>query len=324
MYSLAANGVNNQTCYENSVHSELLKQIYVGYQAPMPVSNPTSAATPNVVSSSSTSYVNKPYGIVDKYLYFDSIYRNTSVDITTGALSFSIVNINNGFPLTDIIGLELEPFYLPRLQNSNYPASPDFFFFNRAFLQCTTLPTNQSYLAANGNIFNFELEISNDNSISVAATPIHPRIYFESPISSLSSWDLQFTMPYNFTAMPLLNDQLTIVAVPLSNPATFNVVDNTTASLGPVGSSNVAVYITNFNSSNATLNANVNSPQGTMVTNIISTTQFSISAFDFSIIPAGETNDTANMIIGKNRIAMGVHFISLRTYITNHITIAHP
>lgn len=255
----------------------------------------------------------------DVYLYLDSTHRNFTSNLAAGQLIFDINPINNQKPLENVVSLRVNSFYFPRITG---PANvPDYFFFGRAYLDITSseLPQTASVLSFNGNSYHFELDITNLNTVAVKMEPLDPVFYFQKPVQSLSQITLNFSTPLEFKPIPLPNDVLSVVALAGTNPAQFtiNSASGTTSSLGAVGvptAPGVAVYFENFLSPDPTLNTQVTSTTGYFVDNIISTTNFSVSALSFATLAA---NTPLTTIVAKNRIGIEIRFKSFRQQQTN-------
>jgi len=256
----------------------------------------------------------------DVYLYFDSVARDFTSDLSNGAIKFLINNINNQTPVDNVISIRINSFYFPRV--SAAATVPDYFFFGRVYVLITSpsMPSSQSVLAQNGNRYHFECEIQTLNSVAIKLIPIQPVYYFPRPVQSISELTFNFYTPLDFKSISIPNDTLQVVAQAGTNPAQFfiQIPDNTSA-IAPVGvptAPGVAIYIQSFKSVNPTLNNTVNSAVGYFADNIISLTTFSVSLLDFTTLAV---NTPCIVIVAKNRVGIETRFKSIRGQLTNGI-----
>ena len=261
-------------------------------------------------------------GIEDTYIYFDSQAKELVSDMSNGLIEWNITTLNNSKPIENIIQMKIGSFYLPLISNST--SLPDYYFFRRVYMKIETLPTAQAIRAQNNQSFHFEFDVDNLSSIAVKLTPIEDTYYFSRPVVSLDQLQVRFLVPLNFRKISLPKDDLSVTAIAGTNPGQFRVNGlDTTASIGSVGvptAPGVAAFFSEFISSNATLNNLVNDLNGAFITNIISTTTFSVTTFDFTTVL---TNIDCRALIGKNRICIPLRFTSVRDVKTNYLTGTH-
>lgn len=260
----------------------------------------------------------------DTSLHFDSYYKvSGSSALSNGEINFSIATLNNNYPITDIVQIKLTPFYFPLVTNAT--GSPDYYWYRKVYMQIVELSPTQSVLSHNSKQFQFEFDVDGFSSAAVKLTPVNDTFYFQRPIQSLDSLTLRFTTDHDFLAIPLPQDTLSVVAIGGTNPAQFrtNVVD-TTSALGPVGAPTapgVAVYINGLSTSNVGINNAANTRSGVYVTNIDSTTVFTVGSLNFSALAVGDYPCTIR--IPKNHIALTMRFTSARVYQTNFMDAIH-
>lgn len=265
-------------------------------------------------------------GFEDVELYFDSLYRDSSSDYSSGEIKWPITVLNNSNDIKNCIAMSIGRFFFPRVYGS--VDKPDYFYYRRVFLEFTDAPSSQGILAPNANKFHFEFRVEGLNSQAVELIPIKKTFYFQRPIASISDFQLRFTTPLNMKKIPLPADTVSISSLLTVGPAGYNPIrfkinGDTTAVLGQVGttgSPGIAVVISGFTSASGTLNVAVNNIEGVYITNIIDSTTFEIGAIDGSVISAIVS---AKMYIPKNRIAFPMRFTCVRYMVTNHITITH-
>ncbi len=249
----------------------------------------------------------------DTYVLFDTIQADGTSTLGNGELQFNVTTLNNNTPIQNIVSMQVNDFYFPRINNS--ATFPDYFFYGKMYMyiNSSNIPTTQAVRAQSGNPYHFELDITQLNSVAVKLVPVRDTFYFQKPIQSLSDVKFEFTVPPTFLPVQIPKYTLTVQGIAGTNPAQFNVIDgNDTSAIGPVGvptAPGVAVYFQNFNSASSTLNVQVTSRTGYYVTNILSTTSFIVGFLDFTTLPA---NTTATLIIAKNRIGVELRFRSLK------------
>jgi hypothetical protein len=284
----------------------------------------------------STATVGNPsgagVGFEDVELFFDSTQRDTSSDYTNGEIKWAVQPLNNAADIKNCIQMHVGPFFFPKIYAAT--GKPEFFYFKRVFVEFQNAPSSQAVLGPNNNKFHFEFEVQSLTGQAVKLIPIKPSFFFQRPLTSITDFQLRFSVPPTtsavsaFKRIPIPKDTVTIVSA-LSggfgfNPIRFRItgVDTTTV-LGPVGTTGtpgIAVFITGYNSANPLINAAVNNVAGVYVTNIVDSVNFEIAGIDASALVA---QSVATMYIPKNRIAFPIRFTSVRDQLTNYIEVGH-
>lgn len=274
----------------------------------------------NNAAAYSDSTASQPVGFLDTSVFFDTAYSTVPSNLSNGELIFNITAVNDGRDIPNIIEVAISPFYFQiPLQSST---QPNFFFYRRVYLNITGLPAAQSVRAANGNLYQFEFEVININSIAVQLVPLRPAFYLQSILSSMNEVQMHFTVGPDFTPIPLLKTTVLVQVVPFSNPAQFTILNgdlntllaDTTAYPFIPTAPGIAVFFTGFDPIVA-----INSTQGVYVTRLIDATTFEVAGYDASAvaIPA-----RANVLIGKNRICMNLRFTSVANKTTNYVVVS--
>lgn len=290
-------------------------------------------ADPNSAAASAIQSVAPPSGvtgIADTYLYFDSRAKDQSSNLASGQMKFSVVNLNNQQPIDNLVEMRIaSSFYFPI---PPYPAGvPSFYFFKRLYMQIASLPTTQSVLAQNGRTFHFEFDMDTSSSIAVKCSPTLDTFYFVQPITTMTDFNLQFTVPDGFTPVPIPNDTIAIAPISNTNPAQFQVLGLDTAflSIGLVGVPvpTVAAFITGFQAAYGSnlLNSTVETTQGLFIDNVLSSNIFSVSALNFSGVTFVQAvgSMAPSMFLPKNRFAFMMRFSSIKQQNTNYQTGVH-
>jgi hypothetical protein len=260
-------------------------------------------------------------GLEDYYMYFDSYYKNKNLNISQGALSFSISLINNNKPIENIIQMQIERIYIPTPVVQ--AGSAELLYFRQVFLQITTLPTTQGVLTSNSSVYHFEFDVGDTNSLATLLTPVNNIINFTRPLTSLDTLSLKFLIPPLFKPLPLPEDNLFVqLVLPGSNPAVFQVLGNTTSHIGQIGvlapNNQVNVYLYNIVTDNATFNNSASSTYGVKITNILTSTTFEVASLDSTLVTSSTNN--IDMLIGKNRIAFAARFTTITSNRTNYLS----
>lgn len=275
-------------------------------------------------------------GIEDIYLFFDSLTnaKDSSSDLSSGEIKFSIATLNNSQPIDNCIQIKLGDFYFPMVKNAS--ASPEFYYFRRVYAQITSLPTTQSILAANTQQFHFEFDIETLGSAAVRLIPLEQSFYFRQPITGMNEFNLRFYVPSgrpdgSLKRIPIHKDKLVVQAVAGSNPARFTVLAGDSTS--PIYDSAalpttfpgvdltlttpVAVYFDGFSSGDTTIDSAVGTLEGHYVTKLLTDAYtFEVGALNFTTLAS---NVQATMVIPKNRVAVSCRFTSLKNQNTNYI-----
>lgn len=284
----------------------------------------TSSATSNVTTSTPT------VGFTIYSFYFDSIARNPMSNYNKGEIQWDIQSLNNNNQIHNIVGITIKSFLFPNLNLNS--TNPNIFYFSRLFMDIYSLPSGYGILAENTTRFHFEFSVSNLNSQAVLLTPIKDTFYITYPILYLNSFTVRFMINnmtpgvggFTYLQLPLENVTITstLSAGVGSNPMVFSINGANTTILAAIGvlpiNQGIAVFISNFNSTDTNLNYQVNSPSGLYITTIIDINTFSISTLNGSGITASYT---ANMYIPKNKISLTTDFISVDNAPTNHIMV---
>ena len=314
---------------EADMHETLKKEIYKQGQDKDVGFRFTSSS-----SSTDTAPISRNIGFNSRYIQFVSTNKIESSRTDIGELTYSIPVFNNNNAISNIVKFRIEGFYFPRLEG---PATqPDRYFFRRVYILVKPLPTN-SVLGPNAAQHHFEMNVDNINSIAVELQPVgkegeRGEFVFDKPVTQLSDITFQFLVPgfgtNALTPLVLPRDTLAVRTIPNTNPAQFEVLGGlTTEDIGPIGvqpAPGVAVYFAGLNTSNNTVNQEVNSPLGQYITTINSLTVFTVQNLNFTVNPLNVSAFPVAMLIARNRIAFTVEFQSTNSgTITNFIDYTH-
>lgn len=270
-------------------------------------------------------------GFEDYGIYLDSTQRDTYSDYSVGEINWNIVVLNNNLTLKNVVGMQIEPFYFPKIYNPS--GSPEFLYFRRVFIEMKNIPTTQGFLASGNNRHHWEMDVQNIDGQAVRLVPVRESasIFFQRPLPELSAVEFKFTVPpmsstigAQWQRIPLPPDTIQVAIVPFSNPVQFTVLSPfSTAALGPVGvpaSPGIAVAISGLVSNDPAVDTLLNTTTGVFATTIDSASVFTVAG-----ISAATVNSPyiATMYIPKNRIAMGIRFTCINNRMTNYVSVVH-
>lgn len=305
----------NTRCNTEDVHGLLAKEIY---SQGVPKPNPNLVAAIKASASGGQIEPSPPYmPIKDFTFYFDSLYKSGASEPLQGQLSYSIPQLNSLVPIQNIIECRVGSFYFPNILSSG---ATDFFYYRRVYMKISGIVSTSSAQGINGNTYHFEFNVTNVNSTSVLLEPVNSSYYFQVPQISFNEVSFTFFAPLNFKRIPIPADQIVVQIIPGSianDPAgNFTVINGSTSNIGAIGipaAPGIAVFFTNFVSGDPPTDALINTEGGIYVTNIISTTTFSVNV-SFVAVPVPVFPATAPigvMTIGKNRVAFQMRFTCL-------------
>lgn len=160
----------------------------------------------------------KNEGIYDTYLYCDTRYKDPSSDVANGQLIFSVIQLNNGKPISSIIEMELGDFFIPVVDD--FPVElpvPQRFFFKRNTILLNELST-QSIYGANTSRHHWEVEIE-PSGIANRVRLVNSKFIFGKPARDVSTMTFLFRTPSG--PVPFPQDTFTIIPLRNTNPARF-------------------------------------------------------------------------------------------------------
>jgi hypothetical protein len=307
------NNFNIQEYQKNELYKQGTNDIPYAFNSPPTNENRTNAN--NIIIPPLTGPV--AVGNKDWTMHFDTRHTSGITNYANGEITFNISDLNSGRDIGNIVEITLGSFYFPKpVQDAN---SPDFYFYQKVYLNIQGLPLSQSARAANGKTFNFELDVTNNNAIAVLLTPIRP-FYLQTVLNSLNEIKMQFSVGPDFTPIPLLPTSCIIIGVAGTNPAQFTIIGTDDTSIfGLTGgypqtptAPGIAIYITGYSGVPA-----INNPQGLFVTSITDANNFIVGSLSLVGVPAL----TATMVVGKNRICVPMRFTTIENNVTNYTSI---
>lgn len=316
-------------CSANDLHEILRKEVYKpstsednGYQFfgnKQSTVQTESGVPPNIV------------GFEDYGVYIDSTQRDTYSDYSVGEINWNIVVLNNNLTVKNVIGVQIEPFYFPKVYNPT--GSPEFFYHRRVFIEMRNAPSSQGFLGSGGNRYHWEMDVQNIDGQAVRLVPVRENetFFFSRPLPEITDVQFKFMIPPMNSAVgaqwqriPIPPDTVQVAVVPFSNPLQFTVLAPfSTSALGPVGTPTapgIAVAISGLVSNDPAVDALINTNTGIFATTINSTTTFTVAGISAATVNAAYI---ATAYIPKNRIALGVRFTSINTRMTNYVSVVH-
>jgi hypothetical protein len=261
-------------------------------------------------------------GFEDYQVLVNSVFSSSVSDLPNGEISYTMSEYTGDTQdIRNCVAIHIDPFYFPHIPLPT--TGPDFFYDRRVYLQFPQIPYTESTIAYNNKAFHFELAVDSPNSLAVRLVPTSGSYYFKRPINSISELRMRFMIGSNLRRIPIPLASISLSAVPLSNPARFNLLfGDATYIFGPVGllATPVVITITGFNSGNGGLDSAISSIYGVYATTVISTTQIELAAFNFAAIAVPVS---AIATVEKNKVSMQLRFTCLRQTITNSIDVVH-
>ncbi len=261
--------------------------------------------------------------MVDFAFYLDSLNKDVTTSTSQGQLGFSITKLNSFNPLQNIVVASMGSFYFPKIASTS---AADYFYFRRVYMQIGNVVQSSSVQGANGATYHFEFNVEDVNGTCVLLTPVKPDYYFQMPIIAISTLFLTFYTPLNFKTIPLPADTLVVQSSPEIGPVKLIILSGGTfADVGTIVLPGVAVFFSSFNSTDVNVNVAMTNPDGVMITGTGLTVPGNIPCFIIGGVSfTGITPATsANMVIGKNRIAFPIRFTCLQSNATNGVIQVH-
>src|SRR6185369_3607106 len=134
----------------------------------------------------------RPSHIEDTYIYFDSTAkRSTLDDLARGRIAWNLPELNQNFPIENIIEMEIGSFYIPNITTPL--AFPQYFFYSRLNILAEELQA-QSIRAQNSIRFHWEMDLQ-PAGISYSATPVNEKFIFQRPFRDVSIITFRFGAP---------------------------------------------------------------------------------------------------------------------------------
>lgn len=233
----------------------------------------------------------------DAYLQFDTRYRDLTYTFedNTGQYRWAVSNIPflqaDGsvgviFELSDIVEMEVEPFYIP-LDNTFYN------FYDRVSLFIEEMNTQAVMSSENTRYhWNFDTEIIGNRLL---LTPVRRKMIFKDPIRFLNQ--TTFTLRSPFQLIPFCKDRMPATSTPGTNPALFTTAEPHCLS------SNDLIYFVNVNTGDQNISSILNDTRGLQITKI-NGTQFTVPV-DFTTIAVPIT---AVPYFGSKRVVIPIRF----------------
>lgn len=269
----------------------------------------------------------------DTYLWFDSRAKTTDSNLSGGEMNFLITDQTASKQTIDnLVQIQIGAFWFPRIQNAS-AAAPDYFFFREVYMKIASLPASQAYLGPSGANYHFKFNVDSLSSVAVHLTPVNDTFFLQRPASNMSEFDVVFYVPAPspvgiLKTIPLPAD---VVAVNVENPfgganLELRMVDHDTSSIGPIGvlpAPGVAVFFSGIVSTNPTMTAAINDPQGVFVSNVYDINFIEVAGITGIGGGATFTQTSGFMFIAKNRVAIPTRWTSVRDIPTNGAMLTH-
>lgn len=261
-------------------------------------------------------------GIADTYVFLDSTEKEPNSDPSQGIYEYDMLKLNNGFPIENIITMEILPYYFPTVPvDASY--QPDYFYFNRIFIELEDITAQQTVnTGIRTRNFHFEFNIT-PAGIMNYAKPLNKKFIFGRPQRDISRIRLRFKTPLNrmVTFSEDVWDVTAVIPAPGPPPANRRLQTSTPHGM-PVGSTQ-ALWFVGYNSGNEQLNSVINSVNGHLADVIDAYTVQLTTTPGAQLIATTLTLTggipSAKMRIGERRIAVTMRFRVLKDHSTNYV-----
>lgn len=260
-------------------------------------------------------------GIEDTYIYCDSVDKDPISIPSQGLYIFDVYGLNNGFPMKNIIEMEIEKFYIPDIEvNSAY--QPSYFYFGKVLLEIENI-AGQQYVNGGKRSKNFHFELKTSPATNgLLLSPLNSKYIFTMPLYDLTQ--LRFRFKTGFQNVAFSQDVFDCAAVnpPAGGPGGDRRI-TTAEPHGLAPATTEEILFLDFNSTNFALNSTLTNPIGHIVDVVDSNTlQLTAtpgandlgSAVDLDGNPA-----SGQIVIMRRRIAFTIRFRSVRSDLTNFI-----
>lgn len=264
----------------------------------------------------------------DYYFMLDSINRIQPYD--NGVIEYDMTRLNNNETIQGAVKIKIGAFHAPNILR--LPTRPQYHYYKSVYLQIAELPGSQAITIEPSKYFQFRLRVENTNSSSVRLVPEDDTFYLTKPFTDISTLTFRFIMPHDLRPMLTPRDVLTIVPVVGSTDMYEIVGDGSTQDITahsalttpyPIALDNelvnmveVAAFIQNLQHPDVDFKAELNSPEGVIITTIVDDRRFTI---DIAAPAPWGVSTSSRMIIAKNRICIPVRLTCARATTTNHL-----
>jgi len=137
-------------------------------------------------------------GLKDTYVYFDSATAD-EVDLQKGKLKFLIAKRNNNVPIENVIEMEINEFYFPRIAKPL--TQPEYYFYRRVTMAIEEVKTTQTRQGTNNFRFHFEFDVL-DAGIVVKLKAIDNKHKITKAIKDLTEMTFEFKAPTKEIELP--------------------------------------------------------------------------------------------------------------------------
>lgn len=267
-------------------------------------------------------------GIEDNYFLFDSFYKEPESKPNEGLYIYNIQQMNDGFPVKNIIEMEIGNFTIPDVPTESY--EPDLFVLRKLYVDFESIRAQQ-FIHGPPNTklrtFHFEHGLSTNNTDLPGRFFADPSRYqkyiFTMPVRDIQELRIRFKIPDQF--VPFRQDCFGSTTVTSAGGSPGNRRIQTADPHNLTIGDTYDIYIRDFNSTNVALNNFMNSKKGHKLEVIDSTTlQFTADSTGISenlgsALTSLGANPTMIICIAERRIALMIRFRSIVTRITNFI-----
>ena len=276
------------------------------------------AFTPNPTSNVGGAGI----GVADKYINFDTATKVEGSDPTMGIFVFDVQLANNGFPIENVIEMEVQPFNIP-IVNTDTGFQPDYFVNDRVVMTLETeIDSTQRVKSTGGNravTYHFEFDTTNTGT-NIVLTPILKKYVFTKPIRGISVLRIDFRAPAKRARFSDDVLEVTSVSPPIFGPFGDRLMETVEEHGLTVGSSYNVVFLDGtFISSNTVLTNAMDQVDGHVV-EAVSPTRIQFTTTPNANLLGTTPGATGRLLIIDLNIRFTIRFREIKTEITNYIS----
>lgn len=267
-------------------------------------------------------------GIEDHYFLFDSFFKESSSDAENGLYVFDVTQLNDNFPIKNIIEMEIHAFTIPQIEVEAW--QPNYFKTRELFLDVENIRAQQ-FVHGPFNTklrnYHFKTRMTTDlvdlSGRFLCDPSRHSSYIFTMPIRSLNEVKIRFKTTHR--NVEFRNDTFDATTVTSAGPSPANRQIRTFSPHRLTIGSTVDIMIDGFQSTNVELNHIMNNLAGLKVDVIDDfvlqlTLAPAIVELLGSVKDANGNNPQFEVRIIDRRISIQMRFRSLVTKVTNFIS----
>lgn len=173
---------------------EDLENAKIKYTAPSAVGSSGTMPSTSVVTSSAVGFTEQGI-LLDSATPNGDTFDTSSTTFFDGTISFQMPRLTSGFAVSDVVAMELYPFYIPQIRRDPN-VHPSYLFAQKLYIRISEASSAISnYQPIRGDGATFVCNLSPAEGGALLATPIIDRVTFQTPISTISKLTFSFYRP---------------------------------------------------------------------------------------------------------------------------------